>query len=138
MKLDSLQLQLCDIQGRLFERSLSEGIDSAAFVRAFMEGPTAAGYDRTFDRAQWMGEGYLLDEVDEEAGGLPRTGASLDGEALYWMGYTYRYWHFLTGESSKDIYVQADAATMNGVYPAYHTLSCEMAVERLKEMAHPL
>ena len=34
----------------------------------------------------------------------------------------YRYWHFYTGESSKVIYKQADAQTVNAMYYGYHTL----------------
>ena len=49
------------------------------------------------------------------------------------MGYIYRYWHFYTGESSKEIYKQANAELMNALYLAYHTMSPEMAIDRLKE-----
>ena len=45
----------------------------------------------------------------------------------------YRFWHFYTGESSKEIYKQAPAETMLITYLSYHTLSVEMAIDRLKE-----
>jgi hypothetical protein len=53
---------------------------------------------------------------------------------MYWAGYTYRYWHYLTGESSKEIYKQADAAIMDDTYLGFHTLDVAMAVEDLIEI----
>ena len=132
--LDSLSLQLCDIQGRLFMYSLKQGCASASFVEAFMCGETAAALDRPYDRSQWMGEEYLFEEIDDAAGGLPKVGDMLPEEAMYWMGYTYRYWHFYTGESSREIYSTASANTMALVYPGFHTLDVEVAIDRLLEM----
>lgn len=37
------------------------------------------------------------------------------------------------GDSSKDIYKQAPAKTMQAVYLMYHTMSPELAIDRLKE-----
>lgn len=49
-------------------------------------------------------------------------------------GYVYRYWHYVTGESSREIYRQAPAKTMNVNYLMFHTMDPEMAVEDLKEI----
>lgn len=133
--LDSLSLQLCDIQGRLFMYSLKQGCASASFVEAFMCGETAAALDRPYDRSQWMGEEYLFEEIDDAAGGLPKVGDMLPEEAMHWMGYTYRYWHFYTGESSREIYGTTDANAMALGYPGLHTLDVEVAIDRLREMS---
>lgn len=129
--LDSFQTQLCDIQGRLFELSFKANMDSKPFIEGFMNSDVAAGLDMPFHRYQWMGEEYMLEELKDMIP-LPTGGEVYPNEALYWIGYLYRYWHFLTGESSKDIYQQANAEKMQLVYPGYHTLSCEMAIEDLK------
>lgn len=70
---------------------------------------------------------------DELADQLIKDDEIYDKEALYWMGYIYRYWHFYTGESSREIYKQALAKTMNVVYLMYHTMSPKMAIDRLRE-----
>ena len=44
------------------------------------------------------------------------------------------YWHYVTGESSREIYRQAPAKTMNVNYLMFHTMDPEMAVEDLKEI----
>jgi len=53
---------------------------------------------------------------------------------MYWAGYTYRYWHYYTNESSSDIYKKADAKTMNECWLGFHTLDFEMAIDNLNEI----
>ena len=70
---------------------------------------------------------------DEYGHMLSKDGPIYDSEALYWAGHTYRYWHFLEQESSKQIYRQAPARTMQTVNLMYHTMSTPMAIQRLKD-----
>ena len=130
--MNELQLKLCDIQGRLFELSGKKEYDSAVFIKTFMTSDVAKGLDSKFNRLQWAGEEYLLAEVEDIAP-LPKSGKIYDKEILYWSGYLYRFWHYTTGEDSKEIYRQAPAKTMNMVYLMYHTMSPEIAIDRLKE-----
>ena len=89
--------------------------------------------DREFDFTQWAGKEYLLERMEDELGSrLTKTGAVYDGEVLYWMGYVYRMWHFISGESSKAIYHQAKAPLMNALFLPYHTLDCNLAIEKLR------
>ena len=53
-------------------------------------------------------------------------------ERLQWVGYTYRYWHYYTGESNNEIYAIANAERMVTVYPGFHSLDVKMAIDRLK------
>ena len=130
--MNELQLKLCDIQGRLFELSGIKGYDSIPFIKTFMNSHVAQGLDSKYNRFQWAGEEYLLAEVEDIAP-LPKSGKIFDKEILYWSGYLYRFWHYATGEDSKEIYRQAPAKTMNMVYLMYHTMSPEIAIDRLKE-----
>ena len=96
-----------------------------------MTSDVAKHLDSEYNRLQWAGEEYVLEELlaEKEITG----GETIDREMLYWSGYLYRYWHFYTGESSKEIYKQAPIKTMKVVYLMYHTMSPEMAIDRLKE-----
>ena len=132
--LSSFERQLCDIQGRVFELALKKGYDCPSFIDLFMNSETAAALDESYDRLQWSGEEYILANLEDEAGGLKKAGVSYSNEVMFWTGYTYRYWHYLTGESSKEIYTQANAKTMNDSYLGFHTLDVTMAVEDLKEL----
>lgn len=94
--LNELELKLCDIQGRLFELSAEKKYGSAAFVKAFMTSGTAKALDSRYNRMQWAGEEYLLEEIADKAGDhLSPEGEVFSKDVLYWIGYIYRYWHFL-------------------------------------------
>ena len=127
-------MALCDTQGQLFELAAERGYASEAFVKAYMTSAVAADMDKEFHHIQWAGKAYILSRMEDELSDqLIKDGEIYDKEALYWMGYIYRYWHFYTGESSREIYKQAPAKTMNVVYLMYHTMSPEMAIDRLRE-----
>lgn len=128
--------QLCDIQGRLFELSLKHGYDSPVFIKTFMNSRAAAALDDIYDRLQWAGEEYILEELEDESGGLEKAGKTYSREVMYWMGYTYRYWHYYTGESSQEIYEIADAKIMDECWLGFHTLDVTMAIDDLKEIFH--
>lgn len=133
--MDTLEIKLCDIQGRLFELSVAKKMSSAAFAEAFMRSRVAANLDDKYNRMQWAGEEYLMDEIQEEClDKLAKNGKVYTTEEMYWMGYLYRYWHFLTGESSLQIFRQASVITMRQNYLMFHTLDPELAVENLQEI----
>lgn len=133
--MDELQLKLCDIQGRLFELSSDSNYGSANFVKAFMTSEVAKALDSTYNRMQWAGEEYLLEELVDVAGDkLSKEGEIFSKDILYWMGYLYRYWHYYTKEDSVKIYKQASVATMKRNYLMFHTMAPELAIEDLKEI----
>ena len=134
VKLTLEKRQLCDIQGRLFELALTEGLDCPLFIKSFMDSKTAAALDDVYDRLQWAGEEYILEELNEEVNGLKKAGTTYSSEVMYWTGYIYRYWHYYTGEYSHEIYKIADAKTMNECWLGFHTFDAKMAIDDLKEI----
>ena len=126
----SIELQLCDIQGRLFKLSAQRGINSAEFIKVFMKSDTAKALDSTYNRMQWAGEEYLLEEVSDEAGDrCEKLGEVYTEELIYWIGYIYRYWHYVTGESSKAIYKQAPVKVMKQNYARLYMMTPEEVIE---------
>ena len=130
--MDSIKLKLCDIQGRLFERSTA--FASESFIRGFMNSEVAEQLDSPYNKLQWMGEEYLLEEVMDEIK-LHSTGEKYSPEVLYWIGYLYRYWACSRNEKSKRIYRLAPAKTMNRNYMAFHTFDPEIAIDDLIEIS---
>ena len=128
-----IDLKLCDIQGRLFVLAGNNGYESTSFIEAFMSSSVAESLDESYNRMQWAGEEYLLEEIAAEKA-LKKGGKIFSEEALFWIGYLYRYWHILTGESSRKIVKQASPKLMNESYLMFHTMSPEMAIEDLKEI----
>lgn len=130
---ESLKLALCEMQAQLFVQSQEKGYASEAFINAFMKSDVAEDLDMPFNHMQWAGTHYLMSRMEEEHTNNLNKGECYDIETLYWAGYLYRYWHIYTGESSREILKQASAKTMRVVYLMYHTMSPEMAIDRLKE-----
>lgn len=131
--MDALELKLCDIQGRLFELFLSTEYDTESLVKAFMNSELAKNLDSEYNRMQWAGEEYLLEELIATCKDkLSIKKESTSKEVLFWMGYVYRYWHFYTKEDSAKIYKQASFETMNINYLMFHTMDVEIAIDDLK------
>ena len=133
--MNELQLKLCDIQGRLFELSVDGKYGSANFIKVFMTSEVAKALDSTYNRMQWAGEEYLLEELEViSEGKLLREGEIYSKDVLYWIGYLYRYWHYYTKEDSAKIYKQAPVETMKRNYMMFHTMDPTLAIEDLKEI----
>lgn len=129
----SIDLQLCDIQGRLFKFSVRRGISSTEFVKVFMKSATAKALDSSYNRMQWAGEEYLLEEViDEAVDRFKKPGEVYSEELIYWIGYIYRYWHYVTGESSKEIIKLAPVKVMKQNYERLYLMTPEEVIEMLK------
>ena len=133
--MDALELKLCDIQGRLFELFLSTDYNAESLVKAFMNSELARNLDSEYNRMQWAGEEYLLEELIATCKDkLTIKKESVSKEVLFWTGYVYRYWHFYTKEDSAKIYKQASFETMNVNYLMFHTMDVEVAIDDLKEI----
>ena len=133
--MNELQLKLCDIQGRLFELSADSSYESSTFIKVFMTSDVAKALDSTYNRMQWAGEEYLLEELTAIKGNnLIKKGEIYSKDILYWIGYLYRYWHFYKNESSVKIYKQAPAKIMKRNYLIFHTMAPELAIDDLKEI----
>lgn len=53
-------------------------------------------------------------------------------ELIYWIGYIYRYWHYVTGESSKEIIKLAPVKVMKQNYERLYLMTPEEVIEMLK------
>lgn len=127
-------LKLCDVQGRLFVLSVTNGYDSEKFVKTFMKSVTAKELDSSYNCKQCFGEEYLFDEVIENAGDMFKEKEKIySSECIYWIGYIYRYWHYYTKESSKEIYKQAPVKVMKQNYEQLYMMIPEEVIEILKE-----
>ena len=83
---------------------------------------------------QWAGEEYLLEEViDEARDRFEKPGDVYSEELIYWIGYIYRYWHYVTGESSKEILKLVPVKVMKKNYEWLYLMTQEEVIEILKE-----
>ena len=127
-------LKLCDVQGRLFLLSATNGYGSEKFVKSFMKSETAKELDSSYNCKQCFGEEYLFDEVIERVRNIfNELDEIYSSECIYWIGYIYRYWHYHTNESSKEIYKQAPVKVMKQNYEKLYMMTPEEVIELLKE-----
>lgn len=127
-------LKLCDVQGRLFVLSATNGYGSEKFVKSFMKSETAKELDSSYNCKQCFGEEYLFDEAIERVGNIfNELDEIYPSECIYWIGYIYRYWHYHTNESSKEIYKQAPVKVMKQNYEKLYLMTPEEVIELFKE-----
>ncbi len=135
MELGLIEGKLCEIQGYLFESFADTNYDPESLVKAFMTSDLGRNLDSDYNRMQWAGEEYLLEELlDVYKDQLEPKSKECSRDALFWMGYVYRYWHYYKNESSKNIYKIASFKTMSINYLMFHTLSVEYAIDDLIEI----
>ncbi|MDR0334337.1 MAG: hypothetical protein LBH69_00405 [Methanomassiliicoccaceae archaeon] len=132
---EMLELLLCHVQGDLFELSAERGFASIEFIDAFMGSKCAAALDMDFNKLQWMDAEYIMDALVDELGDKLVHGEQESMGALSWAGHLYRNWHFITGESSKEISKQAPADQILRGYLYYDQIGDEATIEELKEKA---
>ena len=133
-EMDSYGLKLCKFQAELFRQSVeSAECSSAIFIRRFMLSDLAKRLDK---------EGILFEAIDladafleiETQFGPSKYGKIKFGkEELYWSGYIYRYWAYMTGESSRQLYKIIKPDELRKLYFPYHSLDPEQAIERIRE-----
>ena len=63
----SLQLTLCDTQGKLFELSGERGYDSETFIKSFMTTAISKDMDKDFHHVQWAGKEYIMSRMEASA-----------------------------------------------------------------------
>ena len=122
--------KLCSIQGRLFELSARKGFASNELVKAYMNSEIAAKFNSAYDRSQWMGEEYLLDELIQTC--HLTQGEVYSYDVMFWMGYTYAHWSIVYGDPCNKIIKMANPKVMAENYAGLHTVSVDLAVQDLK------
>lgn len=71
--------------------------------------------------------------MDEAGDRFEEQGEVYAEEQIYWIGYIYRYWHYVTGESSKEIIKLAPVKVMKQKYARLYMMTPEEVIEILKE-----
>ena len=133
-KLVAQDLELCRLQGDLFESSAKLcACSSPVFVRRFMNSELAKRFDDSSVLAEANTLRSMVAELDGQYGASGYGTTRYDAETLYWMGYLYRYWSLAFKTSSKRIYKIIPARELSALYYPYHSLDPVQATERICE-----
>ena len=131
---DADGLLVCKYQASIFERSLIKTeCGSAVFIRRFMNSDVAAHLDMSTFANEATAPDEAFDLIDKQYGPSTYGGERYSADELYWMGYLYRYWAYVYGTRSSNIYKKIGARDLRTLYPAYHTLDPAQAIERIAE-----
>ena len=91
---DSLGLELAQFQGEIFEKSISRyECSSLVFLRRFKN----SSYALYLDSARFntlIDVEYAFSEIDKQYGKSAYGNQKYSADALYWLGYIYRYIKF--------------------------------------------
>ena len=133
-KIDHDGLLLCKIQGAIFEDSLKKtNTSSEIFIRRFMLSDIAKQFDSKAYLDGTLTKDEVFELIEEEYGESNYGENKYNSEVLYWIGYLYRYFSYTYELTSKQVYRYVKPKELNGLYLAYHTLSCAQAIERILE-----
>lgn len=133
-KIDHDGLLLCKIQGTIFEDSLKKtNTSSEIFIRRFMLSDIAKQFDSKAYLDGTLTKDEVFELIKEEYGESNYGKNKYNSEALYWIGYLYRYFSYTYELTSKQVYRYVKPKELNGLYLAYHTLDCAQAIERILE-----
>ncbi|MCL2153737.1 MAG: hypothetical protein FWH57_12435 [Oscillospiraceae bacterium] len=119
------ELDVIEKQAELFENCQSAlNVDAFDFIEKFMQSHIAED-TASFSTAQneQIGKALL------RAVGIKPLQEQKYSEALYWIGYLYRYWT-LMGTPSKDVIKVAPVEKAYILYNGYHTLGVQEAIMR--------
>jgi len=133
-EMDNYGLKLCKFQAEVFQKSIDEmDCSSRVFVRRFMLSDLAKRMDK---------DGFLFDaidvidalhEINSQFGPSDYGTVKYRKEELYWAGYIYRYWSYISEKNSKQIYKMVKPEELKKLYFPYHSLDPEQAIERIQE-----
>lgn len=133
-KMDSLGLKTCSFQAKLFEASQTQtSCSSKIFIRRFMNSELAKRMDSGGLMFEALEVAEALNEVEMQYGNSTYGKDKFTTDELYWIGYIYRYWAYVTGKSSKQIYKIIKPDQLRSVYYPYHSLDPLQAIERIQE-----
>ncbi len=133
-RLDSNDLLLCRMQGRLFEASSNMTLcGSAVFVRRFMNSQLADRMDSGTFLFESSTQELLFEELEQEFGPSSYGSARFAPDELYWMGYLYRYWACAFQTRSAHIFKCIGAKELRELFVPYHSLDPEQAIRRIAE-----
>jgi hypothetical protein len=127
--------RLAEIQGRLFEESLTEfSGSSAVFIRRYLTSEAARLFDDGSILISTAGLNYADLDLPKD-NGAPRGNGHVRYSAneLHWLGYLYRYWAYTRELSSRQILHLCPSKDLVRYYLPYHTQDVEAALAVVEE-----
>ena len=134
--LDYDELAVANTQGIIFEECQGLGVDADDYITKFMQSEAAEELDKmipgVFNAGSAPLKRYILNQIEPVM--RFNENRRIDEEALYWIGYIFRYWVFLLGMPSKVIIHIVPVKKALQCYPAYHSMGNKEAISRMARL----
>ena len=117
-KFDSRGLELAQFQGKIFEKSINRyECSSLVFLRRFKNSYYAlnsASYNILIDTE------YAFEELDKQYGKCEYGNKKFNADAMFWLGYIYRYIAYTREISTKKTFNLIGPKELIQYYYVYH------------------
>lgn len=96
---------ICSNQAKLFAYAFSLGLDIETFIEEYMQSSVASKMDKSYSLLHTQSVETIFEylKINKEISCKKNPKQKINLEAIEWLGFFYRKWHFLTNESSKQI-----------------------------------
>ena len=133
-EMDQVGLLLCDVQGKIFEQSVtSEECSSSIFIRRYMNSKFVSRMDNLTFINESMTVEEIFEELDIEYGKTSYGKIKFSVNEMYWIGYIYRYLSYVYQIDSKNAYKIIKGTELRHLFFAYHSLATMNAIDRILE-----
>lgn len=128
---DIRRSELLESQSRLFYLMSNKNLDIVDAANKFMKSSIVKEIDKYFSTSQLDPANIWLEQLENEFT-IKKSKDKYNIEAIRWLGYFYRKWHFLTGEPSYKIVRYLSPINGLKAYYTYHQLDENRAIELIK------
>lgn len=133
-QLDFNERKLCQIQGKIFEKSLDKvECSSLIFIRRFMLSSLAKTFDDYSYLVTSLDINDCFDEIENEYGKSSYGKIKYSLNEMFWIGYIYRALSIIYKLSSKKVFSLFNAKEIVKYYNIYHTFDIIQAAEKMME-----
>ena len=127
-------LLLAEYQGKLFEKSTELNCSSGIFIRRFLHSDLLNKLDINNPSSVSLNVSEGISSILEQFGDTDYGKEKYPGNAMFWMGYMYRYISYTRETSTRFVMQLFHYRQMKDVYFSFHTQDPEWCVQNLLEL----
>lgn len=128
-------IRLAEYQARLFEMSTTLlNCSSPIFIRRFLHSNLLTQLDKNDSARISLDVIEGINNINNQFGESKYGMIKYSNEAMFWMGYLYRYISFTRDVDTRYLFKLFDYKKVIELYYTYHTQSLEWCVENLLEL----
>lgn len=132
-KFDLNGLRLAEYQAKIFEKSVELNCSTAIFMRRFFHSNFLDMFDKNDSSILTLCVEDAFYSLNDQFGNPNYGQIKEDANALFWLGYFYRYISYTRNVSTRMLMKTFKYSEVIKLYYVFHTQSMEWCVESLLE-----